>query len=756
MDVILPPYPSRHAPNASRPKHSEDRGGVCTFLPTIPEDQVCDNWNDLYGQEIPLAIAWVAILRNDVLLLDIGEEHVAHSVMETASGLLELDPVLGWDYFSNNNKNSVDDCALWKGIRFHVYDDTITSADGVNTDDNSDDVTIWTFLCVYHSSLMNETAAQEFVWQHMVVFTESFRAKDVTWRMGGTHACQYIFAPVLQQRMEQQQQQAASVQKNNPKHSSSSSLPPGQDTEDEPLLSFRLLSEQMIERNRSIVETRILKYEEEEAEMLKAQQRQQMDEQKRLKFNVEATEEVTSTIGEGAETSFHVIAKGTWEGTGGSDPYTESSDDDSSDDEYFTDDELAYLESSAAMNSVWKMVNTQENVFLGGAVIDDKSPNVDDNEAIATNISEFNAVAAADLVDNILTETAPRKFNRDSMSRSSSDEPTVESSPSSPSSLDRDSLTGDSIGFGYHVDKKAEEVSTVGILPSEREDAKHGNLQDVALRNSKAKDMALEHDSDMVNRYDVESLATPVATLELPLLQLDTDEVSPKSMRARDGSQIPSPSTTSLLEQLFIKGDPAVDVSPTGVNNFYGIARNESPLDVNGGASNDVSSETLYNAKANSMDGCLTGVASFKSSDRGESSRPCDDKVLFRTSPEDSKGEWWKVNTLVNCTLKHVHVGTELSEVSNAAILEASPQPIQGIASSKGVIAVSPSTVSNQHQNSKLVETLRDVGMDMEEQSASTASYLDGDDSPDPDESRQCFLCSFLISFFASKKPAFV
>jgi hypothetical protein len=39
-----------------------------------------------------------------------------------------------------------------------------------------------------------------------VILTEGFCATDVAWRQGGTHACQFLFAPVLQQRMEQHQQ----------------------------------------------------------------------------------------------------------------------------------------------------------------------------------------------------------------------------------------------------------------------------------------------------------------------------------------------------------------------------------------------------------------------------------------------------------------------------------------------------------------------------------------------------------------------
>jgi len=164
---------------------SERSSGI---LHTIPEDLALEDWESVAGANTEaFAVAWAGILRNEVLLMDIGEENVPETVMETAGGLLELEPLLGWDTFSVSPQI--------KGLRFHVFDDRRLRAE-------DDEITVWIFCCVFDSELVSLEIAKLFVQDNMVGLTQTLRAVDPAWLHGDYHACQNLFAPVLQQRIE--------------------------------------------------------------------------------------------------------------------------------------------------------------------------------------------------------------------------------------------------------------------------------------------------------------------------------------------------------------------------------------------------------------------------------------------------------------------------------------------------------------------------------------------------------------------------
>lgn len=174
------------------------------FLTTIPENVPLDKWeqDSIDTCEQQFAVAWVGILRNEVLLLDIGEENVPTLVLDTSRKLLEQEPVLGWDSCCDNStttSTAIDcsDSSDVRGLRFHVFDDQLC-----DDDDENNEFTVWIFCCVYNAKYMSEVQAKYFVQKNMVSLTQTLRAADPNWLYGDCHACQNLFAPILQDRME--------------------------------------------------------------------------------------------------------------------------------------------------------------------------------------------------------------------------------------------------------------------------------------------------------------------------------------------------------------------------------------------------------------------------------------------------------------------------------------------------------------------------------------------------------------------------
>jgi len=239
-----------------------------SILHTIPEDLAMEDWDDSCDQqhhqpgEEPFAMAWVGILRNDVLLTDIGEENVPSTVIETAGGLLEMEPLLAWDTFSLTPEV--------QGLRFHVYDDRVHSQqhqqtnqdDSVHSDEDAA-VTVWIFCCVFNAQVLSLPQAKLFVQDHMVFLTQTLRAVDPAWLHGGYHACQNLFAPVLQQRMERLYQECLA-----PHQTATVSKKMGRNKKNRPsMLSSEpdlVLSDKIIEENRRVVQGHNVSFDEDD------------------------------------------------------------------------------------------------------------------------------------------------------------------------------------------------------------------------------------------------------------------------------------------------------------------------------------------------------------------------------------------------------------------------------------------------------------------------------------------------------------
>lgn len=141
----------------------------------IPEDGCSDD-----GGIGP--VAWIAILRDGCLLVDIGEERVPDEVREVAGFLTSLvhTPMVGWNEYTTRGA-----AAQWKGLRYSE-----------ETAERS-----WTFTCVYNMQKLSPTDAKAFL-QEIVDWTATLRQVDEAWLNGSHHACQSLFAPLLQDRLQ--------------------------------------------------------------------------------------------------------------------------------------------------------------------------------------------------------------------------------------------------------------------------------------------------------------------------------------------------------------------------------------------------------------------------------------------------------------------------------------------------------------------------------------------------------------------------
>jgi hypothetical protein len=212
---------------------------------------------------------YIAIVRNDTILLEVGRRSVSftrlnsqqhepqelsdedadedddednttatklnaaqllYTLDQTIHGVLQQPPIPGWDVYSwkdhPKRENDIEDEDVivkhqrrrksissnpWTGLRFHDYDDQ-----------NSSDVTIWSFCVVFrhHDVTKNQISTtpttattallqsqlllnrmKQWMIEQMVQFTSIFRRNDIVWKTGSTLSCQYIFAPVVEQRI---------------------------------------------------------------------------------------------------------------------------------------------------------------------------------------------------------------------------------------------------------------------------------------------------------------------------------------------------------------------------------------------------------------------------------------------------------------------------------------------------------------------------------------------------------------------------
>lgn len=146
----------------------------------IPEDadaNELDDDDEILQPSVFSPVVWVAIQRDDCILVDIGEEDVPSTVIETAQGLLweNTEESVGWTEYDQS------DDIEWKGLR---YNDSP-----------------WSFSCVYNSKRLSKLECRRWILDQ-VQWTATVRTADPVWLNGDHHACQTLFAPLLQERLQ--------------------------------------------------------------------------------------------------------------------------------------------------------------------------------------------------------------------------------------------------------------------------------------------------------------------------------------------------------------------------------------------------------------------------------------------------------------------------------------------------------------------------------------------------------------------------
>jgi len=130
-------------------------------------------------------ILWSAICRNDIVLVEAGEDYHDGAIVTTAQKLLKKKPTPGWEY-ERCRRNGL------RGMKFHVFEDA---------NEVGSPMIVWSFLAVTESSL-EEDQAKSFL-EKLVYITDVLRSDDYIWRNGDVLAAQESFAPILLNKMEQ-------------------------------------------------------------------------------------------------------------------------------------------------------------------------------------------------------------------------------------------------------------------------------------------------------------------------------------------------------------------------------------------------------------------------------------------------------------------------------------------------------------------------------------------------------------------------
>lgn len=146
--------------------------------PAISFDSVCS------GVSVNTHIQWACVARDETLLAVVGDE-LPDEVLSTARNLLNKKPTVGWDSYQQGWRVGC------KGLKFHVYQEG-----------PDEELMVWTFACVYDSARSSKRQAQSFL-EKIVVISEMWREADDSWKEGRHLACQHLFGPVLQQRMQE-------------------------------------------------------------------------------------------------------------------------------------------------------------------------------------------------------------------------------------------------------------------------------------------------------------------------------------------------------------------------------------------------------------------------------------------------------------------------------------------------------------------------------------------------------------------------
>jgi hypothetical protein len=161
--------------------HGENGGGVRDaprIDPAVSFDSACSDIS------VNTHIQWACVARDETLLVVVGDE-LLNEVLSTARNLLNKKATVGWDSYQQSWRGGL------KGLKFHVYQEG-----------SGEELIVWTFACVYDSARNSRRQAQSFL-EKIVVISEMWREADDSWKKGRHLACQHLFGPVLQQRMQE-------------------------------------------------------------------------------------------------------------------------------------------------------------------------------------------------------------------------------------------------------------------------------------------------------------------------------------------------------------------------------------------------------------------------------------------------------------------------------------------------------------------------------------------------------------------------
>lgn len=138
------------------------------------------------------SIIWSAICRNEVILVEAGEDSHGGGVVELAQTLVNKKATAGWEYERLRK-------AGLRGIKFHVFD--TNSSTQYSTATRSSSMIIWSFLAIADATL-DKQIVQSFL-EKQVYLTQPLRQDNDQWRLGPTLAAQADYAPILLQKMNQ-------------------------------------------------------------------------------------------------------------------------------------------------------------------------------------------------------------------------------------------------------------------------------------------------------------------------------------------------------------------------------------------------------------------------------------------------------------------------------------------------------------------------------------------------------------------------
>ena len=154
---------------------------------------------------------WTCVARNDIIMVEAGEDTSDGSISATARELLKKDATPGWEFHTQSRKSHIlgssgkpegsSSIIKWpsnnnksprlKGAKFHVYEKDING-----------EYIVWVFACVYNPNNIQKNIVQIFLTK-LISDTEHEREQDLRWLYGPKLACQESFGPMLRHYMMQ-------------------------------------------------------------------------------------------------------------------------------------------------------------------------------------------------------------------------------------------------------------------------------------------------------------------------------------------------------------------------------------------------------------------------------------------------------------------------------------------------------------------------------------------------------------------------